>query len=221
MHEGNVTGDPIVVVCALEIERRALAGLERPGVEIHVSGMGADAATALAEHLTLRPLRGMIATGFCGALVPRLGVGEIVVADQVVHENTGDAFPADELMLAAAEGRRGTLVSAADVARTPADRAALHGLAVDLESAALARAARDADIPFIAIRAVSDRFRDRVPDVVAMLDHVGRPDRRAILAYALRHPREIPRLVRLGRAAGRAGRALAPALETLLRRLGV
>lgn len=208
------------MVCALEIERRALAGLERPGVEIHVSGMGADAAAALGERLTGRPLRAMIATGFCGALTPRLGVGEIVVAERVIHENTGDVFAADDLMLAAAEGRRGTLVSASDVARTPADRAALHGLAVDLESAALARAARDADVPFIAIRAVSDRFHDRVPDIIGMLDDVGQPDRRALIAFALQHPREIPRLLRLGRSAKRAGAALADGVGTLLTRLG-
>ena len=213
-------GDPIAVVCALEIERRALAGLERPGVEIHVSGMGADAAAALGERLTERPLRAMIATGFCGALVPRLGVGEVVVAERVIHENTGDVFDADDLMLAAAEGKRGTLVSASDVARTPADRAALQGLAVDLESAALARAALDADVPFIAIRAVSDRFRDRIPDIVGMLDHVGQPDRRALIAFALQHPREIPRLIRLGRSAKRAGAALTDAVGTLLTRLG-
>ena len=211
---------PIVVVCALEIERRALAGLERPGVEIHVSGIGPDAAAALGERLTQRPLRAMIATGFCGALIPRLDVGTIVVAECVVHENTGDVFAADDVMLAAAEGRRGTLVSAVEVARTPADRAALQGLAVDMESAALARAARDADVPFIAIRAISDRFRDRIPDIVGMLDHVGRPDRSALIAYALHNPREIPRLIRLGRSAKRASTALTDAVATLLTRLG-
>lgn len=211
---------PIVVVCALEIERRALAGLERPGVEIHVSGIGPDAAAALGERLTQRPLRAMIATGFCGALIPRLDVGTIVVAEHVVHENTGDAFAADDVMLAAAEGRRGTLVSAGEVARTPADRAALQGLAVDMESAALARAARDADVPFIAIRAISDRFRDRIPDIAGMLDHVGRPDRSALIAFALHNPREIPRLIRLGRSAKRASTALTDAVATLLTRLG-
>lgn len=216
-----MSGDPIAVVCALEIERRALAGLERPGVEIHVSGMGADAARALGERLTQRPLRAVIATGFCGALVPRLEVGSVIVAERVVHENTGDVFEADNLMLAAAEGRRGTLVSAREVARTPADRAALQGLAVDLESAALARAAREADVPFIAIRAVSDRFRDRIPDILEMLDHVGRPDRRALAVFAARHPREIRRLVRLGRSAKRAGVGMADGVGTLLTRLGV
>lgn len=211
---------PIVVVCALEIERRALAGLERPGVEIHVSGIGPDAAAALGERLTQRPLRAMIATGLCGALIPRLDVGTIVVAERVVHENTGDAFAADDVMLAAAEGRRGTLVSAGEVARTPADRAALQGLAVDMESAALARAARDADVPFIAIRAISDRFRDRIPDIAGMLDHVGRPDRSALIAFALHNPREIPRLIRLGRSAKRASTALTDGVATLLTRLG-
>jgi len=208
------------VVCALEIERRALAGLERPGVEIHVSGMGADAAAAFGERLTLRPLRAMIATGFCGALTPALRIGDVVVAERVVHENTGRAFDADDLLLAAASGRRGTLVSAGAIARTPADRAALRGLAVDFESAALARVAHEADVPFLAIRAVSDRYRDRVPDIAGMLDHVGRPDRRRLAVFLVRNPRELPRLVRLGRGANRAGRALAENLGTLLARLG-
>lgn len=209
------------MVCALEIERRALAGLERPGVEIHVSGMGADAAAALAERLTLRPLRAMIATGFCGALTPSLRVGDVVVAERVVHENTGRVFDADHLLLAAASGRRGTLVSAGAVARTPADRAALHGLAVDLESAALARAANAVEIPFLAIRAVSDRYRDRIPDITGLLDHVGRPDRRRLALFLVRNPREIPRLVRLGRGANRAARGLAEHVGGLLTRLGV
>jgi nucleoside phosphorylase len=208
------------VVCALEVERRALAGLERPGVEIHVSGMGADAATALAERLTVRPLRALIATGFCGALTPSLRVGELVVADRVVHENTGRAFDADDLLLAAATGRRGTLVSAEALARTPADRAALHGLAVDLESAALARASHEAEIPFLAIRAVSDRYRDRIPDIAGMLDHVGRPDRRRLALFLARHPRELPRLVRLARGTRTAGRALTEHVQALLARLG-
>ena len=207
-------------MCALEIERRALAGLERPGVEIHVSGMGPDAAAALGEWLIQRSVRAMISTGFCGALIPRLDVGTIVVAERVVHENTGDVFEADDVMLAAAEGRRGTLVSASEVARTPADRAALQGLAVDMESAALARAARDADVPFIAIRAVSDRFRDRIPNIIGMLDRVGRPDRGALIAFALHNPREIPRLIRLGRSAKRASAALTDGVGTLLTRLG-
>lgn len=211
---------PIAVICALEVECRALAGLARPGVEIHVSGMGADAARSTAERVVARRPRALLAVGFCGALSPALRAGDLVVADVVVHENTGEAFPADTVMAAAAPGRHGTLVTAMAVARTPADRAALEGIAVDLESAAVARAARDADVPFLALRAVSDRAKDRIPDIVPMLDDLGRPDRRRLAAWALRHPREVPRLARLGRGSRRAGRALAEGVDTLLRRLG-
>lgn len=208
------------MVCALDVERRALAGLERPGVRFHVSGMGAEAAATAATRLVEERPRAIVATGFCGALMPILEAGDLVAAERVVHENTGDAFPADEVMLAAAPGRRGTLVSATHVARTPADRGALHGAAVDLESATLARAARDAGIPFLALRAVSDRFQDRIPDILPLLDAYGRPDRGRVAAFALRHPREIPRLIRLGRGSRRAGRALHEGVDTLLARLG-
>lgn len=206
-------------MCALEIERRALAGVVRPGVELHVTGMGADHAADVGERLCARPLRALVATGFCGALRPGISTGTVIAADVVVHENTGAAFDADPTLLAAADGRRGILVSASELARTPADRAALHGLAVDMESASLARAAHEAGIPFLALRAVSDRFRDRVPDLAPLLDHLGRPDRGRLLAHLVRHPRDLPRLARLGRGARRAGSALGCAVASLLARI--
>ena len=91
--------DPIAIVCALEIERRALARLARPGVEIHASGMGPDAAAALGARLCDRPLRAMIAAGFCGALIPRVEPGTLILAERVVHENTGDVFIAAAVIL--------------------------------------------------------------------------------------------------------------------------
>ena len=208
------------MVCALDIERRALAGLERPGVEIHTTGMGPDAATTATDQILAGRPRSVIATGFCGALTPLLDAGTLVVAERVVHENTGDVFLPDEVMLAAAPGRRGTLVSASAVARLPADRAALTGLVVDMESAALARVMDREGIPFIAVRAVTDRYRDRIPDILDMLDPVGRPDRRRLAGYVARHPRDLFRLMRLGRASKKAGRAMAEGVGTLLERLG-
>ena len=60
-----------------------------------------------------------------------------------MDERSGDRFAADPRLLAAAPGRRGVMVSAERIARTPAERARLDGLAVDMESAALARVAGD------------------------------------------------------------------------------
>ena len=209
----------IAVVCAVPAERRALAELAGPELEIHVSGMGAAAAERTAAAVTARPLRALVSAGFCGALSPDLRVGDLVAPDAVRDEASGEIFAPDPEMLAAAPGARGTLVSARRIARTPADRALLEGVAVDLESATLARAARAAGIPFLALRAVTDEARHRHPDFDRLMDAAGRLTPGAGLLYFLRHPREVPALVRLGPAARVAGRALRAGLEQTLGRM--
>jgi adenosylhomocysteine nucleosidase len=209
----------IAVVCAVPAERRALAELAGPELAIHVSGMGAAAAGRTAAAVTARPLRALVSAGFCGALSPELRVGDLVAPDEVHDHATGERFAPDPEMLAAAPGVRGTLVSAVRLARTPADRARLEGVAVDMESAALARASRAAGVPFLALRAVTDETRHRLPDFDRLMDAAGRLTPGAGLLYFLRHPREVPALVRLGPAVREAGRALRAGLEQTLGRL--
>jgi adenosylhomocysteine nucleosidase len=209
----------IAVVCAVAAERRALAVLAGPDLAVHVSGMGAEAAARAGGAIATGPLRALVAAGFCGALRPELRVGDLVAAEEVRDEASGERFAADAVLLAAAPGRRGTLVSARRVARTPQERARLEGLAVDLESAALARAARAAGLPFIALRAVTDETRHRLPDVERMADEAGRLSAAAGLRHFALHPREVPALVRLGPAARVAGRALRAGLAQMLERL--
>jgi adenosylhomocysteine nucleosidase len=210
----------IAVVCAVPAERRALAELAGPELAIHVSGMGAVAAGRTAAAVTAAPLRALVSAGFCGALSPELRVGDLVAPDEVCDEATGERFAPDPEMLAAAPGARGTLVSAVRLARTPADRARLEGVAVDMESAALARASRAAGVPFLALRAVTDETRHRLPDFDRLMDAAGRLTPGAGLLYFLRHPREVPALLRLGPAVREAGRALRAGLEQTLGRLG-
>jgi adenosylhomocysteine nucleosidase len=209
----------IAVVCAVPAERRALAELAGPELAIHVSGMGAAAAERTAAEVTARPLRALVSAGFCGALSPELRVGDLVAPDEVRDEASGETFAPDPEMLAAAPGARGTLVSSVRLARTPADRARLDGLAVDMESAALARASRAAGVPFLALRAVTDETRHRIPDFDRLMDAAGRLTPGAGLLYFLRHPRDVPALVRLGPAVREAGRALRAGLEQTLGRL--
>lgn len=209
----------IAVVCAVPAERRALAGLTGPDLAVHVSGMGAEAAGRAGRAIAAAPLRALVAAGFCGALAPDLRVGDLVAADEVRDEASGERFAADAELLAAAPGRRGTLVSAAGIVRSPAERARLDGLAVDLESAALARAARAAGLPFIALRAVTDETRHRLPDFERMMDEAGRLPAAAGVRHFALHPRELPALVRLGPAARAAGRALRAGLAQMLERL--
>ncbi len=178
--------------------------------------MGAEAAARAAVAIVAERPRALLAVGFCGALDPALRVGDLVAAERVLDEATGETFAPDAALLAAAPGRRGVLVSARRIARTPDARARLSGTAVDLESAALARAAGAAGIPFLAVRAVTDTTRHRLPDFEAIA--AGAPDIPIgrLLAHVLRRPWELPRLVRLGPAAGRAGSALAGGVGDML-----
>jgi len=209
----------IAVVCAVPAERRALAELSGPDLAIHLSGMGAAAAGRTAALVTASPLRALVSAGFCGALSPTLRVGDLVAPDEVRDEDSGETFVPDPELLAAAPGARGTLVSALRLARTPADRARLEGVAVDLESAALARACQEAGVPFLALRAVTDEVSHRLPDFDRLMDAAGRLTPGAGLLYFLRHPREVPALVRLGPAVREAGHALRAGLEQTLGRL--
>jgi len=197
-------------------ERRALRRLERPGIVLRVGGMGAAAAARAGAAIAAERPRALLSVGFCGALDPTLRVGDVVAAERVVDEASGDEFAADGALLAAAPGRRGVLVSARHIARTPDDRARLRGTVVDLESAALARAAGAAGVPFLALRAVTDTTRHRLPDFERMA--AGGEGLRPwpMIAHLVTHPSQVPQLARLGPAAARAGRALAGGLERLL-----
>jgi adenosylhomocysteine nucleosidase len=137
-----------------------------------------------------------------------------VAAERVVDERGGEPLPADPALLAEVPGRRGTLVSALRLARTPAERARLRALAdpdaiaVDLESAALAHAAARACVPFLALRAVTDGVGDRLPDLEPLVDRQGRPRPGALILHLARRPSDAAALVRLGLGARWAGRAL-------------
>jgi adenosylhomocysteine nucleosidase len=206
------------VVTAAPAERRALRSLGAPGVRIETTGMGTAAAARWAAGLGSSRPRALVAAGFCGALDPALRVGDLVAAEAVVDSATGERFGADPRLVAAAPGRRGTIVSAERIAGTPQARAALAplGVAVDLESAALARAAATAGVPFLALRAVTDETRHRMPDLSSAIRPDGRLDPARSVRRLVGHPGEIPALLRLARAALRAGRSLREGVGSLL-----
>ena len=69
--------------------------------------MGAAAAARAGAAIAAGSPRALVAVGFCGALDPALAVGDLVAAERVLDEATGEGFAADPGLLAAAPGRRG------------------------------------------------------------------------------------------------------------------
>jgi adenosylhomocysteine nucleosidase len=93
----------------------------------------------------------------------------------------------------------------------------LGPLAVEMESAAVAREAARRSIPWSAVRAISDTAADSLPlDFNRLRDHTGGlPVSRVALA-ALTHPAAIPGLIRLGKNTTFAAERLAEYLCTWL-----
>ncbi|MEU3713193.1 phosphorylase family protein [Streptomyces catenulae] len=165
---------PLLVACALGIERLALRGGGRGAAgAAHVTlrtGMGPHAAERAMER-ALAPgaataLSPVIASGFCAGLAPGMRPGDVVVAERTRdHRPDASAVPCHGGPLAAALRARGLtvhtgLLQGSDHVVRGAERAALHAagaVAVDMESAATLRAARRAgDRPVAAVRVVVD-----------------------------------------------------------------
>jgi adenosylhomocysteine nucleosidase len=188
----------------------------------------------------------LLAVGFAGALSPELRPGDLLLATQVICDDA-QRWPADGGLLralasagatTAAAGasagsclstptfHQGVLLSVPRVVTTSEEKRRLGeetgALAVDMESAAVARCAAEASVPMAALRAMTDGADEPLPlDFNRCLDsngqfHLGR----LILLLACR-PLAVGGLIRLGRHSTRAGQALASFLAGALPRIAV
>lgn len=171
---------PLLLACALSLERRALrSGIppEAAGpVAVLRTGMGPErAARSVAGRLAREPFRAapVIATGFCAGLSAGMRPGDVVVAETTEEVRGGGATACvhngpllDALELLGARVHTGLLLGSDRVVRGAAGRAKLRArgaVAVDMESAATLRAASAADTspqhgdrPVAAVRVVVD-----------------------------------------------------------------
>ena len=134
----------------------------------------------------------VVSIGFCGALDPALRIGDIVVSGEVPEELgasfvQGDVLSVDRVAITAAE--KGEL------------RASTQAAVVEMESAAVARKAREWEMPFGCVRVVSDVADENLPlDFNRYRDADGRFSRTRIALAAMGHPFTVlPGLIRLDR----------------------
>jgi adenosylhomocysteine nucleosidase len=196
------------------------------------SGVGSAATTSVGEWLLGSPKLGdlpyrpklVIAAGFAGALRDGLNVGDVVLATEIADMD-GNVWPAtwpDTPITG--EWRpplhRGRVLTAAELAAAPARKAELgarHGaVAVDMESAVLAKLCARAEVPFGCVRAISDDVRTELsPRLVALLSG-GRVSPWRTLTTFVRAPATAAEFWRLAKYTGLASRQLGAALGELL-----
>lgn len=211
--------DPTLVCFALPEEaapfRRAARG--RPAVQVRVTGMGRrNAAAALAVPWPDFPPRRVFTCGFAGGLDPALQSGDVLFEASpdfpgVERLREAGASPArfhcaDRMAVTAAEKRALRVATGAD--------------AVEMESAAIHAACREAGLPCATVRVISDPAEEDLP---LDFNRFVRPDQsldlsRLLWAVACR-PRLIGPLLRLQRTTRAAAIRLSEVLVRAMRQV--
>ena len=199
----------ILAVCGLTKEAE-IAGTD--GV-IAVAG-GGDAAGLKKKLDALHgDITGVISIGLGGALSPHMKVGDVVIGERIVMQDSN--FTCDNtwrVLLAAriAGSHQGALYGSDVVLASAAAKAALFetsggALAVDMESQVAARFAASRGLKLAGLRIISDDAAHVLPPaaLVAMQPDGGIALGR-VLWSVVKNPLQIPALIRTGRASGKA-----------------
>jgi adenosylhomocysteine nucleosidase len=180
------------------------------GREVFAVANGAGADRAFAALLLAPKASAICNIGFCGALDETLEIGDVLVGTEVT---TGaQSWPAQQpKQVPHADTVK--VASIDHVAQTAAEKRNLRATGasiVEMESAGVARAAEDLDVPFYCIRAVSDLAgEDFANDFNAALTPEGRFSIVRLLAGAVSSPQvKLRELLRLQKRTALASQKL-------------
>ncbi|MCI0655341.1 MAG: phosphorylase [Methylococcaceae bacterium] len=195
---------------------------------ILLSGIGPDKAAAGAEILIGQGCNALLSWGCAAALEPELKPGDLIIPEKILCANA-EAFNTGhewrgKLLDRLADHQTihtGPITESRTLVGTAADKLALRNqtgaIALDMESAAIARLAARQNLPFVTIRAIADPASMDLPKPVATaVNQNGDLKFSLLLALIARNPGSIPGLVQLAicfRAAQRRLRLTAFRLE--------
>ena len=164
------------------------------------TGIGTVSAAATVESLLRRerPTQ-FISAGFAGGLDPTLALGALVVA---TNYSSPDLLRACAVHAEAHQLRFGALTTYPTVIESVAGKAHVAhetgALAVDMETRAIADACRQASVPLLSVRSISDPADARLPVPLTHWFDLERqrPRPLALAAFLARHPNRIREFVR-------------------------
>jgi adenosylhomocysteine nucleosidase len=222
---GRVDPRPILIVTGLLQEARIAAG---PGMAVVCSSSDPQQLRALLTVFDPATIRGVISFGVAGGLDPSLKSGDVVVATEVM---AGDArwlaglSLSEDQIAGIALGRRrvvrGGLAGVEEIVAAQSCKAALRSVtgaaAVDMESHIAAAYAAENDLPFAALRVISDPATRALPALArTAIKPNGDIDLRMIFQGVVRNPRSLRALVSTGIDFNRALKSLRGCREFLL-----
>lgn len=202
------------VVFALPFEAKGFkAG--KAGVEVKVLGCCGRRALQVFEGLVRvaekKPDK-VLLLGLAGGLSPELRVGDVVLHGVELDK----AYPGTSL-------RRGIVISFDRLVAQAKEKAALwekHGAdCVDMETIPFGKFCQSADIPFAALKAISDDSRTNLPVNPGLLvcPETSKPATGRLLFFLLKNPKELPGFLGMVRSAGTARQRLHGAAQLYLK----
>ena len=212
---------PVLCTSGLAAEARIARAA---GFQVIV-GAGDPDRTAKLVEAAIREAKCLISFGIAGGLAPHLRAGDVVLSAEVIGDDrrwrAGDAFHRRVADLAQRIGAaQGPVLGSSVLFATEDNKARAWrdtgALAVDMESAIVARAADAAGIPFLVLRTIADPATRELPSAALIpLTRQGNPALLQVLRDVARRPQQIGALCGLARETRRALGALAGPADAL------
>jgi adenosylhomocysteine nucleosidase len=176
------------------------------------AGMGsARVAMAVQAAMAVKPVTALLSVGLAGGCDPSVQVGDIVRAGVVVDTQSGERFSNSEF--------RQVLASASSIASVREKQrlfASYSASAVDMEAATVARIAQGHNLPFRAIKVISDDASFEMQELGRFATQNGQFREAAFAAYSVVRPRLWSKLAQLAGNSKLALEALTTELESQL-----
>ena len=179
---------------------------------IGVSGAGPQRAHQAARRLLDQRVDALISWGCAGALDEGLRPGHLMVPERIVSADD-EVFVPDpswhqdfiEHIPRHLMHHTGTLLESIRVIKTADEKGRLHratgALAIDMESASIARLAKAENLPFLVIRSIADHASMTFPEAInRSLNPRGDVHMGPLLLELLRRPQDLKGLIQLGRS---------------------
>ncbi len=200
------------------------------GTEIILArtGIGLEPMSRTAEFC-IREYKpdGCINIGYCGALTPNLGLADIVIANNIIDEDTGAShLPTLDncgyvCETAGLKFFIGSLVTVTKPILTPHEKAYLgtkfDAIAVDMEAFALAKTAAKSKVPFAIVRSVLDTMDMHLPQYSGTLKADGTANPIGLAANIIKNPKEALSLPHLEFCATKATKAITTFVNELIK----
>jgi hopanoid-associated phosphorylase len=194
------------------------------GFQVVVGAGDPERTTALVEAAIPRA-KCLISFGIAGGLAPHLRSGDVILSAEVIGPDriwrANERFQEEISNLARRIGAaEGPVLGAGELLATEDDKAQAWrdtgALAVDMESAIVARAAEAAGIPFAVLRTIADPATRTLPRAALIpLSQDGTPAFARVLGEVLCRPRQIAALFGLARETRQALLALSGPAHSL------